>query len=263
MDDPQQNKNHSNWLNIKTYLKSMNIVLFLILIIALIALKQPRWLFIIVNHIAPGVKYFAETNRQVVAITIDDGPDVQTTPKLLETLAKYQAKATFFLISERIQGNEKIVTQIINNGHEIGHHMVKDEKSIRLTTEEFQQQFLAADKTLNYWLKDNPDRGRWFRPGGGWYNAQMLTFANKHGYQSALGSIFPYDTHISSSQFAAYQILLNLRPGAIIILHDSAGDGKSGDWGERTNRTLNQILPEIKRRGYRTVTLSDMFPKEQ
>ncbi|MGK7938686.1 MAG: polysaccharide deacetylase family protein [Crocosphaera sp.] len=216
---------------------------------------QPRWFLKIIMQVAPGVHYFAETPDKIVAITIDDGPNAITTPKILETLSQNNATATFFLISERIENNESLVTNMINNGHKIGHHMVKDEKSIFLSREAFEQEFLIAERTLHQFL--NPVV--WFRPGGGWYNSQMLDIVKKYNYHTALGSIFPYDTHIASSEFASYHILSNLRPGAIIILHDSGRDGTSGDWGERTNITLKKILPEIKNRGYRTVTLSEMF----
>ncbi len=242
----------------KIYLVYFGLLIFFLLILSTL-FYQPRWLLNIIIKIAPGIHYFAETTDKIVAITIDDGPNTITTPKILETLEDNDAKATFFLISERIKNNEAIVKNMINNDHEIGNHMVRDEKSILLTREAFEQEFLTADKTLNQFFLNHSSKVSWFRPGGGWYNSQMLEIVKKYNYQTILGSIFPYDTHIPSSEFASYHILSNLRPGAIIVLHDGGRDGKSGDWGERTNITLKKILPEIKRRGYRTVTLSEMF----
>lgn len=253
-----------------TLLKLSLIILFLtfsLLILGTIAFLQPRWLFKLILKIAPGVNYFAETHQPIIALTIDDGPDSKTTAKILDVLTKHQASATFFLIGERTQGNEEIITNIIQGGHEIGNHMMRDEKSINLGINDFEEQFLQAHVTLTKLLNNNqiasqqnqPSQIQWFRPGGGWYNSDMIGVAEKYQYKTALGSIFPYDTHIPSSKFAAYQILVNLRPGAIIVLHDSSRDGKSGEWGERTVSTLNTILPEIKRRGYQTVTLSEMF----
>ncbi|MGK7954774.1 MAG: polysaccharide deacetylase family protein [Crocosphaera sp.] len=241
-----------------SYLVCFGLIICFLFVLSIL-FYQPRWLLIIIIKVAPGVNYFSETTDKIVAITIDDGPHQITTAKILETLEQNQAKATFFIISERIENNKFIVNKIINNGHEIGNHMVKDEKSILLTGETFEQEFLIADKTLNQFFLHPLSRIKWFRPGGGWYNSQILNIVKKYNYQTVLGSIFPYDTHIASSEFASYHILSNLRPGAIIILHDSGKDSKSGDWGERTNITLKKILPEIKRRGYRTVTLSEMF----
>ena len=242
----------------KIWLLFLGLIIFLFLILSVL-FYQLGWLLQIVIKMAPGVNYFRETTDKIVAVTIDDGPNNVTTPKILETLDKNDAKATFFLISERIEQNEVIVDNIINNGHEIGNHMVKDEKSILLTREAFEEEFLTADKTLNQFLLNGSSKVKWFRPGGGWYNSQILEIVKKYNYKTVLGSIFPYDTHIPSSEFASYHILSNLRPGAIIVLHDSGRDGKSGNWGERTNITLKKILPEIQKRGYRTVTLSEMF----
>ncbi|WP_009546543.1 polysaccharide deacetylase family protein [Crocosphaera subtropica] len=242
--------------------KFWSIILLLVIMLGLmlsIVFYQPRWLFKMILQVAPGVHYFADTDDPVITITIDDGPDSITTPKILETLENHNVNVTFFLIGERIKDNELIVQEIIKNGHEIGNHMVKDEKSIFLPLEDFEQEFVEADKTLHQFLSNSSSKVQWFRPGGGWYNSQMLDIVKKYNYQTVLGSIFPYDTHIPCSNFASYQILTNLRSGGIIVLHDSAKDGQSGEWGERTNKTLKKILPEIKKRGYRIVTLSEMF----
>ncbi|MDJ0661205.1 MAG: chitin deacetylase family protein [Crocosphaera sp.] len=245
----------------KIWLVFLGLIIFSLLLLTVL-FYQPRWLLKIIIKVAPGVYYFSETNEKVVAITIDDGPNSLTTPKILETLEDNEVKATFFLISERIENNENIIRNIVNKGHEIGNHMVKDEKSIVLSREEFEEEFLTADKTLNQFLSHTSSKVKWFRPGGGWYTSQMLNIVKKYDYQTALGSIFPYDTHIGSSEFAYYSILSNLRPGAIIVLHDGGREGKSGNWGERTNETLNKVLPEIKNRGYQTVTLSEMFSNQ-
>jgi peptidoglycan-N-acetylglucosamine deacetylase len=98
---------------------------------------------------------------------------------------------------------------------------------------------------------------RWLRPGGGWYNSTIIATARKHDYRVALGSIFPYDTNIASADFAAQFILSNARPGEIVVLHDY------GERGDRTAATLEAILPELQRRGYRIVTLSELLPENK
>ncbi len=81
----------------------------------------------------------------------------------------------------------------------------------------------------------------------------MLSTIRKHNYQIALGSVYPFDSHIPSSRFATRHILWNARPGSIILLHDY------GLRGERTILALSVILPELNRRGFRTVTLSELL----
>jgi peptidoglycan/xylan/chitin deacetylase (PgdA/CDA1 family) len=80
----------------------------------------------------------------------------------------------------------------------------------------------------------------------------MVAIAKTHGYRMALGSVFPYDTHIPSACFARHHIEINVRPGAIIVLHDGR------DRGQRTAEVLQRLLPSLRARGYQVVTLSEL-----
>jgi peptidoglycan/xylan/chitin deacetylase (PgdA/CDA1 family) len=244
-------------------------VLLVLLLLAILFL-QPRWLIKLILRIRPGVKFFAETNLPIVAITIDDGPHPQTTLEILAVLSQYQACATFFLIGERIEQNQAIVRQIIEQGHELGNHLMTDQMSIRLPHDRFEFELVEVHEQLTTILQtqvSNPQTPqansmRWFRPGSGWYNQAMLQIAATHGYQCALGSIFPYDPLIPFSWYASMQIRWNLRPGAIIVLHDSGRDGHAGEWGQRTAATLKTVLPIMQQRGYQMVTLSTLFSRD-
>jgi peptidoglycan/xylan/chitin deacetylase (PgdA/CDA1 family) len=68
-----------------------------------------------------------------------------------------------------------------------------------------------------------------------------------------LGSLYPYDPHIPSPHYAALQIRANVRAGEIVILHDGT------QRGPRTARTLEWVLPELGRQGFRLVTLSELW----
>ncbi len=209
---------------------------------------QPRWLLSLATFIAPGVIYFAETDKQLIALTIDDGPDPITTPKILEVLRRYEAHATFFIISNRVKGNEALVERMLSCGHELGNHLTEDKPSIQLSPQEFESELLEAHNILYRFGEI-----RWLRPAAGWYNTAMIKIAHKHSYQVVLGSIFPFDTNISSSWFASKHILFNASPGSIVVLHDNSLRG------ERTASTLEKVLPELSRKGYQIVTLSELF----
>lgn len=209
---------------------------------------EPRWLLKRIAERYPGCDYFIETTEPIVALTIDDGPDSISTPKILQVLSRHQARATFFLISSRVPGNENIVSEIVTGGHEIGNHLTKEERSIELSREEFTDALHEADSVLSDYAKLH-----WFRPGGGWYNAMMISIVREYNYRCALGSVYPVDVLIPWEWFTVQFVLLGVRPGAIIVLHDS------GSRGERTARVLGRILPELTRRGFRVVTLSEAF----
>jgi len=229
-------------------LKIGSAVLAPILVVSTLALLQPDWIIAILAKRSPKVVYFVETEEPVVALTIDDGPDAVATPKILEVLERHDAHATFFLVTSRIPGNEDVVLRIVEENHELANHLTTDEPSIGLAPSEFERQLLASHAVLARF-----SAVRWFRPGSGWYNAAMLATLHKHGYRCALGSVYPFDPQLPSPWFATHYILSNVQPGSIIVLHDH------GARGERTALALATILPELDRRGFRVVTLSELL----
>jgi peptidoglycan/xylan/chitin deacetylase (PgdA/CDA1 family) len=111
----------------------------------------------------------------------------------------------------------------------------------------FEDDLLAADQVLARFGTVS-----WVRPGSGWYSREMIEIIERHGYRCALGSVYPYDATIPSRSFAAHFIRRNVRPGAVLVLHDGGGRGR------RTAGVLREVLPELRRRGYRVVSLSEL-----
>jgi peptidoglycan/xylan/chitin deacetylase (PgdA/CDA1 family) len=206
---------------------------------------QPHWLVDALARRSPRVLYFVKTNEPLVALTIDDGPDEETTRAILDLLKRHEAKATFFLISDRVQGNEELVKEMVEAGHELGNHMTRDRPSNRLSSAEFEAALLEADSVLSRFAEV-----RWVRPGSGWYDDAMLSIIEKHGYRCALGSIYPYDSAIPFAAFSVHHVLRKARAGSVIVLHDGGGRG------HRTVAALERMLPELQQRGLRAVTLS-------
>lgn len=212
-----------------------------------ILLWQPRWLVALLARHSPEVVYFAQTSEPVVALTIDDGPDPKTTPEILRVLAAHQARATFFLISGRVPGNEAVVTQIVQQGHELGNHLVQDEPSFRLPVERFEAALLEAHRVLSRFAPVG-----WVRPASGWYKGHMVSIARQHGYRFALGSVYPYDAHLPMVSFMVFQVVQRSVPGSVIVLHDG------GARGRRTAVALTRILPALTQRGLHVGTLSQL-----
>jgi peptidoglycan/xylan/chitin deacetylase (PgdA/CDA1 family) len=207
----------------------------------------PDWLMDWLARSYPGCLYRVGTQEPRVALTIDDGPDSRSTPLILEELRRHGARATFFLIAERVRGREQLVRMLTEEGHELGNHGTRDRPAIRSSPGAFEDDLLAADRVLARFGTVS-----WVRPGSGWYSREMIEIIERHGYRCALGSVYPYDAAIPSRALAARFILRNVRPGGILILHD--GDGR----GRRTAGVLRDVLPELRRRGYRVVSLSEL-----
>jgi peptidoglycan/xylan/chitin deacetylase (PgdA/CDA1 family) len=207
----------------------------------------PAWIIEWLAARFPGCLYQVPVGAPLVALTLDDGPDPATTPLILAELRRHEARATFFLIAERVPGRERLVRQVVADGHELGNHFTRDRPSIRLDPRQFALDLEQAHRVLAPF-----GAVRWARPGGGWYSRAMVATMASRGYRCALGSVYPYDATIPSSGFSSWHILRNVRPGAIIVLHDG------GARGRRTARVLGAVLPELRRRGFRVVPLSEL-----
>ena len=195
----------------------------------------------------PGCLYHVPTQKRLMALTIDDGPDPASTPLILAELRRQGARATFFLITDRVRGQESVMRRLMAEGHELGNHFTQDRPSIRLSPGAFEADLLRAHRELAPW-----GRLVWARPASGWYSHAMIRVMQRHGYRCALGSVYPFDATIPSISWTTRYILRSARPGAIVILHDA------GTRGRRTARVLAEVLPELRRRGYRVVSLSEL-----
>lgn len=220
-------------------------LLLLLLALGGLLLTQPRWLSVWMGRRWPGVTFHVQTPAPVVALTIDDGPDPEGTPAVLEALARHGARATFFLVSDRVAGNGDLVRRILGEGHEIANHLTQVRPSICLSAADFERQLLEAHAALSAF-----GEVRWFRPGSGWFNRRMLAQVARHGYRCALGSVHPYDAQLPFTPWMAWRVARGASPGAVIILHDGPR------MGGRTAAALERALPRLRARGLRVETLS-------
>jgi peptidoglycan-N-acetylglucosamine deacetylase len=215
--------------------------------VAAAALIRPgpvvRWL----SRRFPDVLFERANAGPLVALSFDDSPHPASTPRILDVLAAHDAHATFFVIGEHVAGNEEIVRRLVDEGHELGNHMMSDAASAALPAAEFERQLLQTHALLT---RFGPVR--WFRPGHTWFNRRMLDQIHRHGYRCAMASAYALEFLPVSAPYAARHILLNVRPGGVIILHDGTADQ------ERTVGVLQRILPALRRRGYQVVTISEL-----
>jgi peptidoglycan-N-acetylglucosamine deacetylase len=198
----------------------------------------------------PEVVFSVDTDERIVALTIDDGPSAATS-ELLAVLDEHGAQATFFLIGEHVEGRPGLARNIVEAGHEVGHHMMQDHPSKDLAEDVFLDRFEEMDRLL-----DGLGGSRVFRPGSGWYDDRMVRTAGERGYRTVLGSVYPFDAHLSWPGFVSWYVLQHTGPGSILVLHDGP------ERGLRTVEVLRSVLPELDRRGYRVVTVSHLLALE-
>lgn len=197
--------------------------------------------------------HFFNTDKKLIALTINNVPDnnhifPHTTLGILDVLANHEAKATFFINIDKAKF-PALITSIVQQGHELGHYLTDDRPSIKLGNK-FETEFIEADRFLSQFATIT-----WFRPDRDRCNFNINRVVKKYNYKIVLGSHWSNDTNLVSPQFSNWYIKQNIRPGAIVILHDSDDDNKKG---QTAIAVLNKIIPQLQQQGYRFVTLSEL-----
>ena len=230
----------------------------------------------LVNGVAqlfPDAIFYKKTTEKVVALTIDDAPCPQDpgdcgTKLVLEAIAKHNqqyshlepAKATFFIISSHLSPDSQIIAEIMAQGHEIANHGVIDETHAWLTPQQFELQLKEAHDRL---LELTGSEGiRWYRPGRGFYNQTMLkaianlTAEDNYDLQLVLASMIPFDTFeiTNHPRLTAMYTKQMVFPGAILVFH-----ANSLKVAKNTAIALASILKDLRQRGYRIVTVSELL----
>ncbi|WEK55899.1 MAG: polysaccharide deacetylase family protein [Candidatus Cohnella colombiensis] len=192
-------------------------------------------------------------NEKLIALTFDDGPDPKTTPQILELLSQYDAHATFFVIGNRMAKYPDIVKQEAFEGHEVANHTYNHVYfTPRVTMATIQEEIVKSQQQIEQITNQSC---HWFRPPGGYYNEKVIQAARSHGYTVVLWS-WHQDTNdwrTPGVKAIADKVLRNARNGDIVLLHDHVKGSN------QTVEALKLILPELKNRGYRLVTVTELM----
>ncbi|MEF2964609.1 polysaccharide deacetylase family protein [Paenibacillus sp. M1] len=190
--------------------------------------------------------------EKYIALTFDDGPDNQQTVKILELLKQYQAKATFFLIGDRVERYPDVVRQELAEGHEIANHSFHHPSFQGLPSSAMEKELTATQEAI---YKATGQRPALFRPPGGFYNDRIISVSKQHHLQMILWS-WHQDTKDWRSpgvRRISDKVLNNARNGDIVLMHDFVHNST------QTYEALKIILPELKKRGYSFVTVSELL----
>ena len=215
---------------------------------AVVVVRWPHRVAAGVGRLAPDRVLFSVPSRApILALTFDDGPHPDTTPRLLDVLARHRSRATFFLLGRQAAAHPDLVERITREGHELGNHLMSDAPSIRLPPEEFARQLREAHEILSL---HGPVR--FFRPGSGWFTPRMLRQASELEYRCALGSVAPLATSHPDPDRVADRLAGRCHPGAIVVLHEGSPDR------ETVAEVTDGLLERLNAVGLRATTLAEL-----
>lgn len=167
-----------------------------------------------------------------VFLTFDDGPTPEITEWVLEQLHNYNAKATFFCIGNNIKKQPEIFNKIIAQGHAIGNHTFNHLNGWKTSTEEYIENIKLCQSEIKNPKSQIPNL---FRPPYGKIKPSQSKRLRNLGYKIVMWDIISYDFDQSiSKEECLHNVLDNIKPGSIIVFHDSI----------KARKNLEYILPK-------------------
>jgi peptidoglycan/xylan/chitin deacetylase (PgdA/CDA1 family) len=182
-----------------------------------------------------------------VALTFDDGPS-PFTDRLLRILGDNNAKATFFLIGNKVAANPAGAKRIADAGMEVGSHTWEHPNMTTIPPADIPAQLSRAGDVITAATGRAPTL---YRPAGGLSNTAVRQAAARLGQAEILWDVIPYDWINDSNTAATRQVLMTqIKPGSVVLFHDTYSS---------TVDLVYQFIPVLTANGYHLVTVSEML----
>lgn len=196
-----------------------------------------------------------------VALTFDDGPHPKFTSNVLDLLKRHGARATFFLVGEKVIKERETAARIVREGHDVGNHSMSHPHLLGLKRKGAQmREIKECNEAI---LKATDVSPVWYRPPMGYKTPSTFWAAKSLGLTVVGWKIKGWDTVHRDPKKIASSILRRVKRGSIILLHDSSSlKGKSTDRSPTVD-ALPIILSGLKEMGLTPVTLTELFDKSR
>ncbi|MET9316282.1 polysaccharide deacetylase family protein [Kribbella sp. NPDC003505] len=182
-----------------------------------------------------------------VVLTFDDGPDLAYTPKVLDILATYDAKATFFEVGQSVRKHPELTKRIHAAGHSVQNHTWTHADLRHLGTAAFRQQITSTDQVIQAQTGSTPGC---LRPPYGGVSAAVRQQAKALGKDLVVWTVDSRDWTKPGAPAIVRHVLENVQNGSVILMHDGGGNRT------QTLAALPAILKALKAQGYGFRTLT-------
>ena len=194
-----------------------------------------------------------DTRNKEIAITFDDGPHPEYTPKVLDVLLRYNAKATFFMLGIMAEKYPDLVNQVVEAGHEVGNHSWDHPSLLAIPAREVNKQLIQTKQLLA------PFGQTLMRPPFGHQNIRTYFSARQCGYKVIGWNLVAEDWLDKDAKWIADKLIRNIKPGSIILFHDSLYQAFEDNYRDReaTIGALEILLRKLA--NYKFLTVSELL----
>lgn len=185
----------------------------------------------------------ADPSKPAIALTFDDGPNTATTSRLLDILEKYDVKATFFMLGNRVSGGKECVKRMQELGMEIGSHTYDHSELTKLSADALASQINKTNQAVKDIIGEDPSV---MRPPYGAYNNSVKAAA---GMPLVLWSVDTLDWKTRNAASVADVVMSQTRDGSILLFHDIYDSSVDA---------IEKVVPKLQAKGYQLVTVSEL-----
>ena len=196
-----------------------------------------------------------ERGSRRLALTYDDGPNDPCTLQLMEVLARYDVKATFFVVGKFVRERPDIVRELVAAGHAIGNHTYTHPNLIFVSTPELKRQIEQTNEAIFDACGVRPSL---FRPPFGGRRPGTFSTAREYGMLPVMWRVTCYDWSAKSSESIEHKAERGIRGGDVILLHDGDHLRMGGD-RSHTVRATENLIRRYQQRGFEFVTVPEML----
>lgn len=197
--------------------------------------------------------YVDESGEPVVYLTFDNGYEQGFTEDILNVLKKEEVPATFFVTGHYVEEEPELIRQMVEEGHIIGNHSYTHPDFTRLSKQEVKKELASLEEAVAA-ISDQKEL-KYLRPPRGTFNEKTLAWAEELGYIHVFWSL-AFKDWITDDQkgwkYAYDQIMQQIHPGAIILLHTVSSDNATA---------LEKVIQDLKKEGYQFKNLDDLLWK--
>lgn len=193
----------------------------------------------------------AERADKVVALTFDDGPDADSTSRVLDLLKRYDVRATFFVVGEQARQNPELIHRMVAEGHTVANHSYYHlPQSTLWSSQRYTEELFRCNDVV---ARLTGLRMRLYRPPFGVTNPPIARAVKNLGLIPVGWSVRSLDTITKNRDRVVDRVMRGLRGGDVILLHDRL---------ENSEELLEKLLTALRTQHYTTATVDELFKIE-
>lgn len=197
-----------------------------------------------------GALFLGDTNKKELFLTFDNGYENGYTSKILDVLRQKNVPAVFFVTGHYVKDQPELLKRMVTEGHIVGNHSWSHPDMTQLSDGQIQTELDKVREQVV--LLTGQKEMKYLRPPRGIFSEKVLAASKQLGYTNVFWSVAYKDWDVNAqngSQYAYNQVIKQLHPGAIILLHSVSKDN---------TEALGRIIDEARRQGYEFTNLDQL-----